>query len=100
MRRSSSAGEWRGKFRYGRCDFVKRLSELEYGESGFVREIRASQHELNCLGIRRKKQVKMVTRQPIKGPVVVVVDDMEVAMGLEIAEGVIIETDGRGRTGV
>ncbi|KLK88607.1 iron transporter FeoA [Methanoculleus sediminis] len=79
---------------------MKRLSELEYGESGFVREIRASQHELNCLGIRRKKQVKMVTRQPIKGPVVVVVDDMEVAMGLEIAEGVIIETDGRGRTGV
>jgi len=73
---------------------VKRLSELEYGESGVVREIRASQHELNCLGIRLKKQVKMITRQPIKGPVVVVVDDMEVAMGLDTAEGVVVEVEG------
>jgi ferrous iron transport protein A len=71
---------------------VKKLSELEYGESGIVQEIRASQHELNYLGIRVKKRVKMVTRQPIKGPVVVIVDDMEVAMGLDTAEGVIIET--------
>ncbi|MCK9277962.1 MAG: ferrous iron transport protein A [Methanoculleus sp.] len=73
---------------------MKRLSELEYGESGFIREIRASQYELNRLGIRMKKQVKMSTRQPIKGPVVVVVDDMEVAMGLDTAEGVVIETEG------
>lgn len=71
---------------------MKRLSELEYGESGVVREIRASQHELNCLGIRVKKRVKMVTHQPIKGPVVVVVDDMEVAMGLDTAEAVVIGT--------
>ncbi len=75
---------------------MKRLSELEYGESGVVRDIRTSQHELSCLGIRMKKQVKMVTRQPIKGPVVVIVDDMEVAMGLDTAEGVIIETGGDG----
>ena len=75
---------------------MKKLSELEYGESGIVQEIRASQHELNCLGIRVKKRVKMVTRQPIKGPVVVIVDDMEVAMGLDTAEGVIIETGGDG----
>ena len=71
---------------------MKKLSELEYGESGVVREIRASQHELSCLGIRMQKQVKMIARQPIKGPVVIIVDDMEVAMGLDIAEGVIIET--------
>jgi ferrous iron transport protein A len=76
---------------------VKKLSELEYGESGVVREICVSQHELNCLGIRVKKQVKMVTRQPIKGPVVVVVDETEIAMGLDIAEGIIIET-GTGRS--
>lgn len=72
--------------------FMKKLSELEYGESGVVQEICAAQHELNCLGIRVKKQVKMVTRQPIKGPVVVVVDETEIAMGLDIAEGIIIET--------
>lgn len=71
---------------------MKKLSELEYGESGVVREIRASQHELNGLGIRVKKRVKMVARQPIKGPVVVVVDDIEVAMGLDTAEGVFVGT--------
>lgn len=73
---------------------MKRLSELKYGESGVVREIRASQHELNRLGIRTKREVKMITRQPVKGPVVVTVDDMAVAMGLNTAEGVFVEVEG------
>lgn len=73
---------------------MKRLSELEYGESGVVREIRAFRHELNRLGIRTKREVKMITCQPVKGPIVVIVDDMEVAMGLNIAEGVFVEVEG------
>jgi ferrous iron transport protein A len=46
----------------------KRLSELEFGESGTVRESLASPHELNCLGIRAGKHPTTITRQPIKGP--------------------------------
>ncbi|MDN7024325.1 ferrous iron transport protein A [Methanoculleus sp. FWC-SCC1] len=69
----------------------KKVSDLEYGESGIVREILASQHDLSCLGIRRNKHLKMITRQPIKGPVVVIVDEMEVAMGIEIAAQVVVE---------
>lgn len=72
---------------------MKKLSELEYGETGIVREIRASVHELNCLGIRPDKRLKMLTKQPIKGPVVVTIDDMEIAMGLETAEDVIIDME-------
>jgi ferrous iron transport protein A len=71
----------------------KRLSELEFGESGSVREILASPHDLNCLGIRVGKHLTMITRQPIKGPVVVAVEGMEVAMGLETAGRVTIEID-------
>jgi ferrous iron transport protein A len=71
----------------------KRLSELEFGESGTVREILASSHELNCLGVRVDKHLTMITRQPIKGPVVVAVDGMEVAMGLETARCVNVEVD-------
>ncbi len=71
----------------------KRLSELEFSESGTVRDIFASRHELNCLGVRVRKHLTMITRQPIKGPVVVAVDDMEVAMGLETARCVIVEVD-------
>lgn len=69
----------------------KRLSDLEFGESGTVREILASPHELNCLGIRVGKHLTMITRQPIKGPVVVAVDGMEVAMGLETAGHVTVD---------
>ncbi|HDR72844.1 MAG TPA: ferrous iron transport protein A [Methanoculleus sp.] len=71
----------------------KRLSELAFGESGTVRYILASRHELNCLGVRVGKHLTMITRQPIKGPVVVAVDGMEVAMGLETAGCVSVEVD-------
>ncbi len=71
----------------------KKVSDLEYGESGIVREILASQHDLNCLGIRHKKHLKMITRQPIKGPVVVLVDEVEVAMGIDTAAQVIVEIE-------
>jgi len=47
------------------------------------------------MGIRVGKQVKMVTKQPIKGPVVILSgnDEVEVAMGLEIADEIIIEIE-------
>ncbi len=71
----------------------KKLSELDFGESGIINEICASEHELNRLGIRLNKRLRMITRQPIKGPIVVVIDDIEVALGLGIAENVIIRFD-------
>lgn len=71
----------------------KKLSELEFGETGVILHIPAPAHELNCLGVRERKRAKMVTRQPVKGPVVVIVDGVEVAMGIDIAGRVIIEVD-------
>jgi ferrous iron transport protein A len=70
---------------------LKQLSNLEFGDTGFVREIRASGHELNCMGLRTGKILKMITRQPIKGPVVVLIDEVEIAMGLEMAAQVMVD---------
>ncbi len=70
---------------------LKKLSNLDFGENGVVTEIRASAFELNCMGLRTGKKLKMITRQPIKGPVVVLVGEVEIAMGLEMASQVMVE---------
>jgi ferrous iron transport protein A len=70
---------------------LKKLSNLDFGDTGVVREIHVSGHELNCMGLRTGKKLKMITRQPIKGPVVVLIDEVEIAMGLEMAAQVMIE---------
>lgn len=69
-----------------------KLSDLPFGEKAVVREIRAPAHDLNCLGLRIGKELKMITKQPIKGPVVVLVGELEIAMGLETAEQIVVET--------
>jgi ferrous iron transport protein A len=70
----------------------KKLSELAFGETGVVTEILTSGRELNCMGLRKGKQLKMVTKQPIKGPVVVLIGEVEIAMGIRMAEQVTVET--------
>lgn len=72
----------------------KAITDLEYGETGTIVEIRGFRQELNSLGIRIGKNVKMITRQPIKGPVVVIAGDVQVAMGCDLAAGVVVEIRG------
>ena len=43
------------------------------------------------LGVREGKTLTMVTKQPVKGPVVVMLGEVEVAMGLEMADSVFVE---------
>jgi len=69
----------------------KAIADLEYGETGTIVEILGSHRELNSLGVRTGKNVKMITRQPIKGPVVVIAGDVEVAMGCDLASGVVVD---------
>ena len=69
----------------------KKLSELAFGDIGVVTEILASGRELNCMGLRKGKRLKMITKQPIKGPVVVLIGEVEIAMGIRMAEQVTVE---------
>ena len=65
---------------------------MEYGTHGVIKEIKKYSRELNALGIRVGKIVKMVTKQPIKGPVVVITGEVQVAIGIEMASGIIVDT--------
>lgn len=69
----------------------KAITDLEFGETGVIVDILGFRQDLNSLGIRIGKSVKMITRQPIKGPVVVVSGDVEIAMGCDMASGVVVD---------
>ncbi len=68
------------------------LSNLPFGATAIVREILTPPHDLNCMGLRIGKKLKMITKQPIKGPVVVLIGELEIAMGLETAGQIMVET--------
>ena len=71
---------------------ISLLSLLEYGQTGVITEISKYSRELNALGIRVGKIVKMVTKQPIKGPVVVMSGEVVVAIGIEMASCITVNT--------
>ena len=73
----------------------KKLSEMGYGEEGVVIKIEGSlQKKVAGMGIRVGKNLKMATKQPIKGPVVVTVDRSSISLGLGIADKIIVEVVG------
>jgi ferrous iron transport protein A len=70
----------------------KKLSEMEYEEEGTVTDIEGTlRKKVAGMGIRVGKKLRMVTKQPIKGPVVVVVDEANTSLGLDVAERIILE---------
>lgn len=72
----------------------KKLSEMSYGEEGVVKSIEESlRKKVAGMGIRVGKKLKMITKQPIKGPVVVLVDEARTSLGLGIASKIIIEVE-------
>jgi len=72
----------------------KKLSEMSYGEEGIVKSIEESlRKKVAGMGIRVGKKLKMITKHPIKGPVVVLVDEARTSLGLGIASKIIIEVE-------
>ena len=70
----------------------KRLSEMDFDEEGTVKEIDENlKQQVAGMGIRVGKNIRMATKQPIKGPVVVEVDKSLTSLGLGIAERIIVE---------
>ncbi|MEA2046061.1 MAG: FeoA family protein [Euryarchaeota archaeon] len=67
---------------------------MDYGDKGSVKDIEGDlQDRLAGMGIRKGKMIRMITRQPIKGPVVVEVDGADTSLGLEMAKKILVETD-------
>ena len=72
----------------------KKLSEMVYGEEGIVKSIEVNlRNKVAGMGIRVGKKLKMATKQPIKGPVVVTVDQSSISLGLGIADKIIVEVE-------
>ncbi len=72
----------------------KKLSELDFDESGVVKDIEENlRMQVAGMGIRIGKKLRMATKQPIKGPVVVEVDESLTSLGLGIAEKIIVEVE-------
>jgi len=70
----------------------KKLSEMSYEEEGVVRNIEEDlKGKIAGMGIRVGKKVKMQTKQPIKGPVVVTVDKASTSLGLGVADKIVVE---------
>ena len=65
---------------------------MKYAEEGTVTEIeKILRKKVAGMGIRVGKKLRMVTKQPVKGPVVVVVDEANTSIGLDVAERIIVE---------
>ncbi len=72
----------------------KKLSQMMYGEEGIVKDIEESlKGKIAGMGIRVGKKVKMQTKQPIKGPVVVTVDEANTSLGLDVADKILVEVE-------
>jgi len=70
----------------------KKLSDMKYGEKGVVKSIEEKlRKQVAGMGIRINKKITMATKQPIKGPVVVTVDESTISLGLGIANKIIVE---------
>lgn len=69
------------------------LSELNTGKAAIVRHVEGGpgfQRRLASLGIRTGKTVRKITSEPLRGPIIVEVDDARVAIGRGMAMKVFV----------
>jgi len=72
----------------------KTLLELKPGESGVIREIQGGfglVRHLESLGIRVGKRVTKVSAQIWRGPQVIKIDNIQLALGFGMAKRVLVE---------
>ena len=70
----------------------KKLSEMKYEEEGKVKRIEPGfKEQIAGMGIREGKEIRMMTKHPLKGPIVVTVDRANTSFGLSLAENIVVE---------
>jgi len=70
----------------------KKLSEMNYEEEGTVGSIEQDlKNKVAGMGIRVGKNLKMITKHPLKGPMVVEVDGAHTSLALSVADRIIME---------
>jgi len=70
----------------------KKLSELKPGESARIVQIDPSvKSRIAGMGMRVGEKVKLASRQPFRGPLVVVVKGRETSLGKSLASLIVVE---------
>ncbi|MGQ9546302.1 MAG: FeoA family protein [Dehalococcoidia bacterium] len=72
------------------------LAELKIGQIGSVVEVRGGPgliRRLDALGIRRGKKVTKLSSTLFRGPVILRVDNAQVAVGFGMAKRIIVQVD-------
>jgi len=70
----------------------KKLSEMNYEEEGRVKSIEQGlKNKVAGMGIRVGKNLKMITKHPLKGPMVIEVDRAHTSLALSVADRIIME---------
>ncbi|MCD6453146.1 MAG: ferrous iron transport protein A [Dehalococcoidales bacterium] len=70
----------------------KKLSEMKYEETGVIKSIGSDlRAQVAGMGIREGKEVKMMSKQPLKGPVVIMVDRSNASIGRGLANKIMVE---------
>lgn len=73
---------------------TRKLPELEYGEEGLIKKIeRDLRNQLVARGIREGKKIRMDTKQPINGPVVVTIGKSTTSLGFNLANKIVVEVN-------
>ncbi len=71
-----------------------KLSEMEYGERGVIREIKQDlKDQILGRGIRVGKKIRMDTKQPINGPVVITIGKSTTSLGYNLARKITVEVE-------
>jgi len=74
----------------------KKLSEMNYEEEGRVKSIEQDfKNKVAGMGIRVGKNLKMITKHPLKGPMVIEVDGAHTSLALSVADRIIMEVKRR-----
>ena len=75
---------------------VKKITELRPKESAKVISIEGGinfKEKLNTLGIRKNIKIKKMSDSFLKGPIVIKINLMEIAIGWRMANKILVQTD-------
>ncbi len=73
---------------------LKPLSMLSIGELGIIQEVNGGygfQRKLNTMGIRKNQVIKIMSKQPFKGPITVKVCGCMMTIGQGMSQKIMVE---------
>lgn len=73
------------------------ITSIKVGKQATIEKLEGGTsfiHKLRTMGIREGKQIKIVAKQPLGGPLVVEVDNNKTTIGRGMAQRIIVMWDG------